>query len=76
MRNLAQQFEFTLKPVSEADLRRVGASCDDSGLWTFPDASQGRILARPVVVYNDAQQSELLGRCWFEAADDMLTKAG
>lgn len=35
MRSQAQKVEFSLKPVTDADLRSLGASLDALGVWTF-----------------------------------------
>jgi hypothetical protein len=69
MRTQAQQIELSLKPVTDGDLRRLGASVDAAGVWTFPDGSCGRILQRPVPVYSDAQMTEKLGLSWFDTME-------
>ena len=67
MRTQAEQVELSWQPVTQVDLQRLGASVDASGLWTFPDGSSGRILQRPIPVFND--MSEKLGLSWFESVE-------
>ena len=63
----AQVFELNLQAVKDEDLQSVGASIDESGVWTFPDASRGRILQRPVPVYDDKMTK--LGLSWFDTIE-------
>jgi hypothetical protein len=66
MDDQASRIEKTMKPVTEHELRNLGGIPDDTGLWTFPDRSQGRFTERLIATYSDEQQTRLLGFTYFE----------
>ena len=66
MDDQATKIEKTMKQMTEAELRSLGGSPDETGLWTFPDRSQGRLTKRPIAVYSDEKQTEFLGLAYFE----------
>lgn len=69
MNDQASKIEKTRKPVTEQELRNLGGIPDETGLWTFPDRSQGRFTERPIALYSDEKQTELLGFVYFEKLD-------
>ena len=66
---VAQMFETNgglgIGKVDEAFLRSQGAAKIGEGIWSFPDASRGQLLSRPISVKDD--DGNEVGRCWFEA---------
>jgi hypothetical protein len=69
MDDQASRIEKTMKPVTEQELRDLGGIPDETGLWTFADRSQRRFTERPVALYSDPNQTQLLGFVYFEKID-------
>jgi hypothetical protein len=66
MDDQASTVEKTLKPITEQELRNLGATSDASGVWTFRDGSRGKFTERPIAVYSDEKMTARLGFAYFE----------
>lgn len=69
MDDQASKIERMMKPVTEQELKNLGATLDEKRVWTFPDGSRGKISEKPIAVYSDAQQTALIGLSYFDRLD-------
>ena len=66
MDDQASRIEKMMKPVTEQELKNLGAILDANGVWTFRDGSRGKFTERPIAVYSDDKQTERLGFSYFD----------
>ncbi|MGD0521110.1 MAG: hypothetical protein ABSA48_07620 [Terracidiphilus sp.] len=56
MDDQASRIERSMKPVTEQELKSLGATLDAKGIWTFPDGSKGKFPRRHIAVYSDSDE--------------------
>jgi len=66
MDDQASKIEKMMEPVTEQELKNLGATLSANGVWTFPDGSKGKCSKKPIAVYSDDQQTERLGFSYFD----------
>jgi hypothetical protein len=70
MEDQASRIERKMKPLTEQELKSLGATLDSNGVWTFADGSRGKFPRRPIAVYSDSdERHEPGGFVYFERKD-------
>jgi hypothetical protein len=66
-----QAFEVAamLRPVGSRELEDLGATPDDSGVWSFPDGSRLKEAHKPLPTFANSDMTGYLGRCYFDILD-------
>ncbi len=57
------------RPVDDRELEDIGATQDDSGVWTFPDGSRLKASHKPLPTFANADMTGFIGRCYFDGLD-------